>query len=50
MKQRFVFEGCQVVEGGVSSPALVVAFDPDECVLLDLGEIVQGRVWMSSFL
>jgi hypothetical protein len=25
---------------GVSSPAVVVTFDPQECVLLDLGEVV----------
>ena len=26
----------------MSSPAVVVALDPEECVLLDLGEIVPG--------
>jgi len=31
-------------------PAVVVALDSEECVLFDVGEIVPGRVWMSSFL
>jgi hypothetical protein len=32
--------GCQVVEGGVSPVAIVVALDPEKFVLFDVGEVV----------
>src|SRR3954451_18716525 len=35
-----VFDWCQVAEGGVPPAAVVVALDPQECVLPNLGEVV----------